>query len=128
MQLLVKLEENNAEITDVAEETNLLSLNASIEAARAGEAGRGFAIIAENIKKLADYSKDTASDSDLNKEQIQSAIELLLDNAGKLIDIIDGVNVRVTNLAASTEEIAASADMVSNISADLKNKMERLNA
>ncbi|MCI6715515.1 MAG: methyl-accepting chemotaxis protein [Lachnospiraceae bacterium] len=127
-KLLVKLEENNAEITDVAEETNLLSLNASIEAARAGEAGRGFAIIAENIKKLADYSKDTASDSDLNKEQIQSAIELLLDNAGKLIDIIDGVNVRVTNLAASTEEIAASADMVSNISADLKNKMERLNA
>ena len=127
-ELLVKLEENNAEITDVAEETNLLSLNASIEAARAGEAGRGFAIIAENIKKLADHSKDTASDSDLNKEQIQSAIEVLLDNAGKLINVIDGVNVRVTNLAASTEEIAASADMVSNISADLKNKMERLNA
>lgn len=127
-ELLVKLEENNAEITDVAEETNLLSLNASIEAARAGEAGRGFAIIAENIKKLADHSKDTASDSDLNKEQIQSAIEALLDNAGKLIDVIDGVNVRVTNLAASTEEIAASADMVSTISADLKDKMERLNA
>lgn len=127
-ELLVKLEENNAEITDVAEETNLLSLNASIEAARAGEAGRGFAIIAENIKKLADHSKDTASDSDLNKEQIQNAIESLLDNAGKLIDVIDGVNVRVTNLAASTEEIAASADMVSTISADLKDKMERLNA
>lgn len=127
-ELLVKLEENNAEITDVAEETNLLSLNASIEAARAGEAGRGFAIIAENIKKLADHSKDTASDSDLNKEQIQSAIESLLDNAGKLIEVIDGVNVRVTNLAASTEEIAASADMVSTISADLKDKMGRLNA
>lgn len=126
--LLVRLEENNAEITDVAEETNLLSLNASIEAARAGEAGRGFAIIAENIKKLADHSKDTASDSDLNKEQIQNAIESLLSYAGKLIDVIDGVNVRVTNLAASTEEIAASADMVSTISADLKDKMERLNA
>lgn len=127
-ELLTRLEENNTEITDVAEETNLLSLNASIEAARAGEAGRGFAIIAENIKKLADHSKDTASDSDQNKEQIQNAIENLLQNASKLIDIIDGVNVRVTNLAASTEEIAASADMVSTISADLKDKLERLNA
>jgi iron only hydrogenase large subunit-like protein len=125
--LLVKLEENNAEITDVAEETNLLSLNASIEAARAGEAGRGFAIIAENIKKLADHSKDTASDSDQNKEQIQTAIEELLGDAGKLIDVIDSVNLRVTNLAASTQEIAASADLVSSISADLKEKLDRLN-
>lgn len=125
--LLIKLEENNLEITNVAEETNLLALNASIEAARAGESGRGFAIIAENIKKLADSSKDTASDSDLNKEQIQSAISLLLEKAQKLIEVIDGVNARVTNLAASTEEIAASAETVSTISTDLKSKMERLN-
>lgn len=126
--LLVKLEENNNEITNVAEETNLLALNASIEAARAGDSGRGFAIIAENIKKLADFSKDAASDSDSNKEQIQAAITQLLADAGKLIDVIDSVNSRVTNLAASTEEIAASADMVSEISSDLKGKMEKLNS
>lgn len=125
--LLVKLEENNEEITNVAEETNLLALNASIEAARAGESGRGFAIIAENIKKLADSSKETASDSDANKEQIQMAISNLLKDAGRLIEVIDGVNLRVTNLAASTEEIAASADMVSTISADLKQKLDELN-
>ena len=50
-----------------------------------------------------------------------------MTDAKKLISVIDGVNLRVTNLAASTEEIAASADMVSTISGDLKAKLAELN-
>lgn len=58
-------------INQIAEETNLLSLNASIEAARAGDAGRGFAIVADQIRKLADESKDAVAEIAKIVQQIQ---------------------------------------------------------
>ncbi len=124
--LMQGLQKNNEEITNVADETNLLSLNASIEAARAGAAGRGFAIIAENIKKLADSSKDTASDSEENQLKIGDAVLNLQQRTEQLIEIINGVNTRVTSLAAATEEIAAATTEVSDIAGTMKNKMEEL--
>lgn len=66
-------------ITSIAEETNLLSLNASIEAARAGEQGRGFAVVANQIQKLAEQSNDSA-------KFIDNIINTLIEDSGKAVN------------------------------------------
>lgn len=125
--LLTSLENNNSEITEISDETNLLALNASIEAARAGVAGRGFSVVAEEIKKLSVESKNAAENSNINKNKIDSAIISINDEIKKLVEIIDNVNTRMDTLAASTEEIAASTDSITNISNVIKNTLTKLN-
>ncbi len=79
-----KIKEATALITDIAEETNLLSLNASIEAARAGEQGRGFAVVASQIQKLAEQSNESA-------RQIEQIITLLLGDSEKAVETMEEV-------------------------------------
>jgi len=71
-------------ITDIAEETNLLSLNASIEAARAGEQGRGFAVVAGQIQRLAEQSNESA-------QQITGIIELLTQETQRSVQTMADV-------------------------------------
>lgn len=121
--LLEHLEKNNNDITDVANKTNLLALNASIESARAGQAGKGFAVVADQIKVLSGTSKLTSEDSSNNKIEISEAIEALSQKAKTLTESMDDMNCKIANMAASTEEIAAAADNLKGISESVNKKL-----
>lgn len=79
-----KIKEATVMITSIAEETNLLSLNASIEAARAGEQGRGFAVVASQIQKLAEQSNESA-------KKIEEIISYLNEDSGKAVETMKDV-------------------------------------
>ena len=97
-------------ISDIAAQTNLLSLNASIEAARAGDAGRGFAVVAEEIRKLADDSENLAG-------EIHEVMEVLL-NQSKVA--VDAANEIIKDNQLQQEALANTLASVSGMLGDIE--------
>ena len=65
--------------------------------------GKGFAVVAQEIKSLSESSKDTALDSNKNKKEIVDAMDKLAEESNHLMEIVDEVNERISNLAASKD-------------------------
>ena len=125
-QLIVELAQDNEKVVEIAESTNMLSLNASIEAARAGEAGRGFAVVASEISNLAAGSRETANKSSENYGRIDSSVSKILKDTKHLTNVIGEINGRTQNLAAATEEISASAEDIRGITNRMKDELGAL--
>ncbi len=119
-----QIEKIIGEIEDIADQTNLLSLNASIEAARAGEAGRGFAVVADQIGKLA---ADSAQSAVNTREMIQKSLDEI--NKGNditnltseaLSKVVEGINVIAGSMQEVNAKALAQADSISQVEAGIE--------
>ncbi len=124
--LLQNLEKNSAGISNIAQQTNLVSINASIEAARSGLAGKSFAVVAAEIKDLAASSQKLAEGSNQNQEEIIGSIQHIMDEATELTKSVAEINGRLGKLAASSQEIASEADTVKSVSDGMRERLEEL--
>lgn len=138
----LKIKEATTLISSIAEETNLLSLNASIEAARAGEAGRGFAVVASQIQKLADQSNESANQIDQiihaliedsekavkTMDEVKTIMNLQSENVHKTGQVFEQVRDGISSSISGVGEIAAKTTQLDKARGDVVDVVQNLTA